>query len=199
MFPFYEGLQLKICVFLLTFKLPKPSPLNQGYQHDAQSVCLQRTPRSVKVLPPSHSCRERLARPLGRPPGRLSARSLGYAAEPWLQEAPGSVWLPPYVHTASPNCAECLQNKDDTNCWMWRVWFYSRNEAVAAVMMLQKMKITRFINVSGCRVFRMRGNSRLCSRVQNVAHTSISIVLHSSSKNFTNYHFKQTMWNCSLP
>lgn len=92
MFPFYEGLQLKICVFLLTFKLPKLSPLNQGYQHDAQSVCLQRTPRSVKVLPPSHSCRKRLARPLGRPPGRLSARSLGYAAEPWLQEAPGSVW-----------------------------------------------------------------------------------------------------------
>lgn len=35
MFPFYEGLQLKICIFLLTLKLPKFSPLNQGYQHDA--------------------------------------------------------------------------------------------------------------------------------------------------------------------
>lgn len=200
MFPFYEGLQLKICVFLLTFKLPKPSPLNQGYQHDAQSVCLQRTPQSVKVLPPSHSCRKRLASAASRKASRQAFCPVAGLRGGTL--ASGGSWfslVPAYVHTASPNCAECLQNKDDTNCWMWRVWFYSRNEAVAAVMMLQKMEITRFTNVSGCRVFTMRGNSRLCSRVQNVDHTSISIVLQSSSKNFTNYRFKQIMWNCSLP
>lgn len=35
MFPYYEGLQLKICIFLLTLKLPKSCPLNKCYQHDA--------------------------------------------------------------------------------------------------------------------------------------------------------------------
>lgn len=35
MFLCYEGLQLEICIFLLTLKLPKSCPLNKGYQHDA--------------------------------------------------------------------------------------------------------------------------------------------------------------------
>lgn len=43
----------------------------------------------------------------------------------------------------STSCSQRIQtvqnvskNKDDTNCWMWRLWFYSRNKALTAVTML---------------------------------------------------------------
>lgn len=92
MFWFYEGLQLKICVFLLTLKLPKSSPVNNGYRHDTQSVCLQTTPWPFQVLPPSHSFWKLFTRPPRRSPGRLSDRSVGYSADPCFRRQIVSVW-----------------------------------------------------------------------------------------------------------
>lgn len=106
-------------------------------------VCVSSKKRPhLNVPPPSHSCRKRLARPLGSSPGGRSDRWGGCAAEASLSGGCRLQLGTSSTSTASPNCAECLRNKDDTNCWMWRLWFYSRKEAATAMMTLQRMENT---------------------------------------------------------
>lgn len=106
-FPYYEGLQLEICIFLLTLKLPKSCPLNKGYQHDAPLglFVFKEHPELLKSflhpIPFERSSR-----------GPSEGLQAGFTGSP-LQEARCS-GLVPLLHTSSPNCVECLQNKDDT-------------------------------------------------------------------------------------
>lgn len=158
-------------IFLLTFTLPKSSPWNKGSQPDA---LIGSSPSSIPfLLKALHEASHEVSR-------QAFWTFSGVIGAPSLQEANCLSSVPLYVHTASPNCAECLQNKDDTNCWMWRLWFYSRNEALTATVMLQKIKNTRFTNISGCQVLMLCGNSCLCTSVWKVFTRVSQIVLQCS-------------------